>query len=184
MKTPQQRQFEQVKDKFYSLLQEFENTLELMPIKGLKSDVCQRTNIQQSLNHLDSCINSIELEDFTPNEYSNDFKLSYSGKDYVLSENAINGITLNTKIKDEELHEYYIIDRKEFISELIRWTAEASRDLSRANDEQLMKQDLEMLIDWKDDYILTSNSTNSYVKNGDAEFNEICGELLELNKNY
>lgn len=78
MKTPQQRQFEQVKDKFQSLLSEMNGVLELMPTKGdIKTD-CQKLSILHHLKNLDYCINGIELEDFTPNEYSGNFELSYS----------------------------------------------------------------------------------------------------------
>jgi len=77
-KSPQQRQFEQVTDKLRSLLNEMEETLNLMPKKGNRPHECQRITISNQLGGLDMCINGIELEDFTPNEYSGDFKLSYS----------------------------------------------------------------------------------------------------------
>ena len=78
MKKPQQRQFEQVVDKFRSQLQSMEDTLKLIPRKGNNPATCQRINISNLLGGLDHCVNGIELEDFTPNEYSEDFKLSYS----------------------------------------------------------------------------------------------------------
>lgn len=77
-KTPQQRQFEQVVDKLRSQLAEMEETLEMMPKKGNNTATCQRTNISNYLGCIDSCINGIVLQDFTANEYSGDFKLSYS----------------------------------------------------------------------------------------------------------
>ena len=77
MKTPKQRQFEQVVDKLRSQLEAIEDTLKLMPTKGQTKDGCQKINILHHLNQLDYCINAIEVEDFTPNEYSEDFKLSY-----------------------------------------------------------------------------------------------------------
>jgi len=96
---------------------------------------------------------------------------------YTLSENKINGEYINDKIRDEELHEYYIQDRKEFIDTLIDWISEA-----KSSNKELMKQDLEMLMDVEDDYILSSNSTNSYLYQGCADFNETCKELIELSK--
>jgi len=78
-KTAQQRQFEQVVDKLRTQLSAMEDTLKLMPTKGDRNDYCQKTNILYHLGSLDSCINGIELQDFTPNEYSGDFKLSYEG---------------------------------------------------------------------------------------------------------
>ena len=78
MKTGKQRQCEQVTDKFQSLIAEMEETLKLIPLKGNNPDSCKRTYISNQLRGLDHCINGIELEDFTPNEYSGNFKLSYS----------------------------------------------------------------------------------------------------------
>jgi len=48
--------------------------------------------------------------------------------EYILGDNTINGIKLNEKIQQEELHEYYIVDREDFIDELIRWISEANKD--------------------------------------------------------
>jgi hypothetical protein len=78
MKTAEQKQFEQVKDKLISLVYQMQEVIELMPTKGNSKDECQKINILDHLNTLDSSINGIELEDFTPNEHSGDFKLSYS----------------------------------------------------------------------------------------------------------
>ena len=80
------------------------------------------------------------------------------------------------KIADKELHEYSIIYREDLIDSLIGWIAEAG------NDKLLMLQDLEMLMGVTDDYILTSNSTNSYLYQGCDDFNSTCKELLELNE--
>lgn len=77
-KTAQQRQYEQVKDKLQTLIQQMQDELKLMPTKGNSKNNCQKINILYHLNELDSCVNCIELEDFTPNEHSGDFKLSYS----------------------------------------------------------------------------------------------------------
>ena len=56
------------------------------------------------------------------------------------------------------------------------WISEAE------NDKHAMLEDLKMLIQWNDDYILTSNSTNSYIGKNSKDFNEKCEELIELNK--
>lgn len=77
-KTPQQRQFEQVVDKLRSQLAEMEETLKMMPKKSNTATECQRQNIVCTLLELEHEINGIELEDFTPNKYSEGFKLSYS----------------------------------------------------------------------------------------------------------
>jgi len=77
-KTAQQRQFEQVVDKLRSQLAAMEETIKLMPRKGDTPHECQRIEISNLLGGLDHCISGIELEDFAPNNYSGDFKLSYS----------------------------------------------------------------------------------------------------------
>jgi hypothetical protein len=77
-KTAQQRQFEQVVDKLRSQLEAMEETIKLIPRKGNNPATCQRIEIGNLLGGLHHSINGIELEDFTPNEYSGDFQLSYS----------------------------------------------------------------------------------------------------------
>lgn len=101
----------------------------------------------------------------------------YSLKDEGILVVGSNFIELDEKIKDEELHEYYIIDRKEFIDDLICWISEA-----KGSNKVLMKQDLEILMEWEDDYIFSSNSANVYIGKQHDRFNEICEELIELNK--
>ena len=96
---------------------------------------------------------------------------------YVLDEDSINGIKINEKIRNEELFEYFIMDRKEFINDLIGWIAEAN-DSNKA----LMQQDLEMLINTEDEFMLSSNSTNDYIGVSDSRFSETCKELLELSE--
>lgn len=97
---------------------------------------------------------------------------------YILSENAINGITINEKIANDDLYEYRIIDRADFLDDLIRWISEA-----KDSDKFLMKNDLKMLMDVKDKYILSSINTNDYLYIDCKEFNNTCKELLELNDN-
>jgi hypothetical protein len=94
---------------------------------------------------------------------------------YILTEDRINGVLLNDKIRNEELHEFYIIHRESFIDDLIQWISEATKD------KELMKEDLKTLINWKDEYILTSNSTNHYIGVKSKDYNKTCEELLKLN---
>jgi len=96
---------------------------------------------------------------------------------FILTEDSINGIQINDKIRNEELHEFSIIHRDSFIDELIRWISEASKD------KELMKQDLKELMTWTDEYILTSNSTNHYIGIDSPDYEETCMELLKLNEN-
>jgi hypothetical protein len=69
------------------------------------------------------------------------------------------------------------VNRKDFITELINWISEAE-----GSNKLLMTQDLEMLMEKNDDYILSSNSTNSYITKTDANFNDTCKELIELSE--
>lgn len=95
---------------------------------------------------------------------------------HILTEDAINGVKIAEIIRQEELHEYSIDHRESFIDELIQWITEAT------TDKILMKEDLKTLMLVEDDYILSSNSTNSYLYTGCIEFNDTCKELLELNE--
>ena len=85
----------------------------------------------------------------------------------LTSEDTINvagsgGVKLNEKIRQEDLHEYSIVHRESFIDELTRWITEA-----RSSDKALMQEDLKMLMDVEDEYIFSSNSTNSYITKSD-----------------
>lgn len=107
---------------------------------------------------------------------------------YILGENTINGIELDDRIREEGLHEYYIVDREELIDNLIMWIAEAQYPMLqgrvRSADAYLMKEDLKMLMEWDDDYILSSMETNSYLNPQSDGFNEACIELISINDQY
>ena len=122
-----------------------------------------------------------ELKEYLNNE-SWDFQTDEEKEVvYILQEDGIqimgsHKVVLNEKICDEELHEYSIIWREDLISNLISWIAESNKDSA------LMRQDMEMLMKWEDDYIFSSNSTNAYIRQGDSNFDETCKELIELNE--
>ena len=98
--------------------------------------------------------------------------------EYTLGDDTINGVAINEKIRQEELFEYQIIHRENFLAnDLIVWIGECKR----INEKQLMLDDLKYLFTLEDEYIFSSVSTNKYVCKSDDEFNEICEELLELN---
>jgi len=102
---------------------------------------------------------------------------------YILTDNekihvvGSHGVSLSSKIQEEDLHEYSIAHRESLIEDLYRWIAEGS------NQAQMMKDDLRMLEDLEDDYIFSSNSTNSYISSESPEFNQTCEELIEINEN-
>ena len=97
----------------------------------------------------------------------------------MVREFAVAEVAPSAKIRDEEEHEYYIVDRKEFIEQLIQCISECEN-----SDKILMTEDLKMLMNWKDDYILSSNSTNEYINSDSHNFNEVCEELIKLNESY
>ena len=105
--------------------------------------------------------------------------------EYKLEEDGIlivgsHKVTINDKIRDEQLHEFYIVETDVMIDDLIHWTSEAIR--GGRYDAVAMKEDLKMLMNLEDDYILCSNETNKYVSESDSEFEKICKELIELNQ--
>jgi hypothetical protein len=89
-------------------------------------------------------------------------------------------VVLNDAIQQEDLHEYSIIHRESFIDELYGWISEAIRS-GRESDRALMEADLAELKTWEDDYIFSSNSTNSYIGSESSEFEQTCEELIVLN---
>lgn len=135
---------------------------------------------REELESLKSYLNK-ESWDFTTDEP----KEEEEEAKYILSENGIlivgsHGITLNEKIRDEDLHEYYIEEKSNIIDNLIMWISECSRE--RAGDKTLMQDDLEMIMARDDNYFFSSNATNSYIFPDDSEFNKTCEELIELNE--
>ena len=101
-------------------------------------------------------------------------------KEYTITGyDEINGIKVNDLIFNDELIEYQIRDREDFINHLIEWISVTLND----NDKELMKEDLKYLITLEDDYILNSISTNEYLSKSDTPhlFNEVCKDILSLN---
>lgn len=100
---------------------------------------------------------------------------------FILKEDGIfvigsHSVSINEKIREDELFEYEIRDREDFIDNLIMWISEAT------TDKAIMKQDLKLLMNLEDDYIFSSISTNNYIHSGSSEFNSTCLELIKLNK--
>ncbi len=91
----------------------------------------------------------------------------------------INNILINSDIFSLELVDYVIEERENLIDNLIDWIGECGRD--REHDKDLMKEDLKMLINRKDEFLFSSISTNDYVFRGDEGFDDICKEILEVN---
>ena len=91
----------------------------------------------------------------------------------------INGTLIKDEIFNEEKSEYRLVEREQQIDYLIDWISEA-----KGNDKDLMKEDLKYLMGLKDEYVFSSISTNEFIAQSDDEedFNQICKELLELNK--
>ena len=94
----------------------------------------------------------------------------------------INDTLINEKIFQDEKVGYCVIEREDQIDHLIDWIGECGQD--RESDKNLMKEDLKYLINLKDEYLFSSISTNEFICKSDdlEEFNNICKEILELNK--
>lgn len=94
-------------------------------------------------------------------------------------ETEINGEVINSKIFDEELVDYKVVDREDQIEHLCVWITESDN----SNDKRLVLEDLKYLMKLEDEFIFSSISTNEYIVKSDDEekFNEICEEILKLN---
>ncbi len=90
---------------------------------------------------------------------------------------CINGVKINDKVFSEERVYYRIEDREDFIDTLIGWISE-----TKGNDKDLMKDDLKMLMNIDDRYILSSISTNHYLFGNSEEFNQECENILKENE--
>jgi hypothetical protein len=88
-------------------------------------------------------------------------------------------VDIREEIEEEELFDYEIVDRDDYIDKLIDWISESS-----GANRVMMKDDLKMLISLDDDYIFSSISTNDFIYSECSNFDETCEELLEINKNY
>ena len=89
----------------------------------------------------------------------------------------INGVKINDEVFSEDRVDYRIEDREDFINTLIDWISEA-----KGNDKQLMKDDLTMLMNIDDKYILSSMSYNDYLFGDSEEFNQECENILKENE--
>jgi len=138
---------------------------------------CLREELEELKEYLEQ-----NCWDFTTDEQKEDSKFILLDFNRIYVEDLGAEVSLNEKIADEELHEYRIVKRKDLIDDLISWIGECGMQSSRASDKELMTQDLEMLMEWEDDYIFSSISTNSYLRQGDSEFDTTCEELIKLNK--
>ena len=137
-------------------------------------DACNNTDSEaeeEAINIGECWIGYVEIEEQkeTPN--------------YILKEDGIHvvgshKVVLSDKIREEDLHEYSIVDRESMIDDLYRWIGEAKDDCYK----QMMKDDLRMLEEWEDDYIFSSNSTNSYINSEGSDFDQTCKELIDISE--
>ena len=91
----------------------------------------------------------------------------------------INDIKIKDTIFQKEKSKYDITEREDQVEHLIDWISEA-----KDSDKLLMKEDLKYLMSKEDKFIFSSISTNEYILKSDDSilFNQICKEILELNK--
>jgi len=91
----------------------------------------------------------------------------------------INGEVINSKIFNEELVDYSVVDREDRIEYLCMWITESDK----SNDKRLMLEDLKYLMKLEDEFVFSSIFTNEYIAKSDDEetFNNICEEIIKLN---
>ena len=90
----------------------------------------------------------------------------------------IEEVKIKESIFQEEKVDWSLREREDLIDNLIDWISEATKD------KLVMIEDLRYLISLKDEYIFSNISTNKYIAISDnkEEFDNICQEILELNK--
>ena len=134
---------------------------------------CSREEQQELIEYLNE--NSWDFKEETEEEEN---EVNYSlREDSIFSLLGSGTVIINDKIVDDELFGYKICERESIINDLMGWIPEA-----KSSDKHLMRQGLEYLLTLEDEYIFSSISTNEYVGTQDSNFNELCEELLELNK--
>lgn len=96
----------------------------------------------------------------------------------------VDNVKINDRVFNEELVDYTIRDREEFIDTLIDWIGEAHDrpNDDRPNDLYLMKEDLRSLMKETEEFMLSSIQTNDYLFSEDWEFDEVCEEILKINE--
>jgi len=104
---------------------------------------------------------------------------------YIISYKDYNYYIEDTLIPSEAMEEvdWGIIDREDFLSDLVYTMIPQAHNSNRNHDLYLMEEDRDYLSKYEDKYILSSLSTNDYlIPSEESElfkFNEVCERLLE-----
>lgn len=120
-----------------------------------------------------------------------DFKKDIADMYSVKRKDDMTIITDNTKneihcIYDNLVSEGYVApyqaeNRKKAILKIKTWIIDDSETMNKA----LMIEDLRILENTQDDYILSKYETNGFItKENPVEFNKICTEIIETYKEY
>ena len=86
----------------------------------------------------------------------------------------INNTKIPNKIFNEEKVDYRIENREDLIDNLFQWIGEC-----KTSDKVLMINDLKVLINLDDKFVLSSISTNDYLYGNSERFNEECKAILD-----
>lgn len=91
----------------------------------------------------------------------------------------IDDVKIDDSIFECERVNWKLLDREDFIEELIVWIAEA-----KSSDKTLMMANLRKLLSWEDQFIWSSILTNDYISPSaqPLRFNEVCEEVLGKQK--
>lgn len=111
--------------------------------------------------------------------------------DYVVHDTdrvEIEGVCIDNILFDEEKVNYRFIDREDEIHNLYQWIGEAysyNADEHARSNAEVMKESLDELKSYEDDYILGAIGTNEFISPTEhtQAFNERCQEILTAQKN-
>ena len=89
----------------------------------------------------------------------------------INSTENISDKNIDQKIFQKEKVDYVIVEREDQIDHLIDWISEAPKD------KQIMKEDLKYLMSFNDEYILSSITTNEYIRENSKRGQNILSEI-------
>ena len=141
------------------------NTGDVLKVKSINIAIDLNKNLEILQNYYNELLEEKELYDITYKEWQNI---------------KINDIEISSIIFEEEKIDYRYEDRDDLIENIRELRREATD-----NNLMLMEQDIEYLESLGDDFVYSSILTNEYIAfSDDADtFNNICKEILEINKN-
>lgn len=146
------------------------------------------------LDTMKDTLKRIEYYEYASKEESKfEVSFDYEGEQYLVVKNT--EANKEFKIPVDLLHngeiaEYNIINRAEEIGELERMIGEAHggafNEACNESEIQMMRDDLDTLMDSSEEYVLANYGTNGFITKASdiKEFNEACQELVDSYLKY